>query len=1042
MLLTVEKLQMRIANLGDAAEGPAQPLEPVFIAPAAEPLSPPPAMESAEWHKLEVGQQWGREHATSWLMTSLELPEALRGKAVVLQLHWDTRSDDFAFHGLEATVLLDGVAVGGFDWRHLMLLLPETVHDGRKHTLAIQAYTIKPLLPFMGLSLHVRDELLWKLHYSMQAGLEVCLTLSEHAMERHALLEQLNTAYNMLDLREGWQSQRLRDSAHAAYAYLQKAIQESPVAALRPQVTISGHAHLDLAWLWPYWRTKQKIIHTVSNVLGLMERYPGYYYSQSQMQLFQWLKENDQEMYGRVRARVEEGRFEPVGAMWVEADSNLTSGESLIRQMLYGLRFQQEEFGATSRIVWLPDAFGYSAALPQIMRLCNVPAFVTTKMSWNQYNRMPYDTFRWQGIDGSQVLAHFVTAPDEHEGSYQHYTYNGPLHAKDISGLWTNYHQQDLNDKLLYLTGWGDGGGGPTEEQLERLQGMAQVSAFPEVSMGRANEYFTELYEHVWENPRLPKWVGELYLEYHRGTFTSQAQVKKSNRRMELFYRDIELLQTWANLYGMPLRQDRLAEGWRRIMLNQFHDVLPGSSINEVYKDAAVLYDEAQAIGKEVYTEALAVLRQRLGIADGAPVLLNTLPWERAEPVQLRVSDKAERVEGVQYTKGWDGETLALLDGVNLPSMGFAPLQIAQEAAGKGCYAVQGSDGTLALHNELYELVIDANGEIARLFDKRYQRDVLAQGQAGNQLVAFEDRPLHFDAWDIDLFYEQKAYPLREAQQIRLIEEGPVRVTVEIVRNFLSSRVTQRISLWRGFPRIDFATEIDWHEHQILLKTAFPLAINSTRATYEIQFGNVERPTHRNTSWDAARFEVCAHKWADLSEGNYGVSLLNDCKYGHDIHDNVMRLTLLKSAVSPDEHADQGLQRFTYSLLPHEGDWRTGQTVQRAYELNVPVQKLGEGLASSATAQGELNSFLRTDCAHVVVETVKPAEDGDGLIVRLYEAYNQRGQGTITFMAPIASACECNALEEELGEAQVQGDALHFQVRPFEIKTFRVRLAR
>jgi alpha-mannosidase len=359
------------------------------------------------------------------------------------------------------------------------------------------------------------------------------------------------------------------------------------------------------------------------------------------------------------------------------------------------------------------------------------------------------------------------------------------------------------------------------------------------------------------------------------------------------------------------------------------------------------------------------------------------------------------------------------------------------------CSIAQNDDGLVTLRNDYYELELDSTGEIARLYDRRVGREVLASGQRGNQLIAYEDRPLDFDAWDIDIFYEEKPYPVREHAEIRVIEDGPIRVTAEVTRRYMSSRVTQRISLWRSSPRIDFATELDWHEHQTLLKAAFPVAINSAQATYEIQFGHVQRPTHRNTSWDMARFEVCAHRWVDLGEGGYGVSLLNDSKYGHDIHDNVMRLTLLKSGIFPDANADQGLHHFTYSLLPHQGDWREAQAVRRAYELNVPLLAVGSTTAvlDGANGGGETYSFLQSDCEHVVVETLKPAEDGDGLIVRLYEAHNQRGKGMITFAVPIISARECNLLEEPGNNASYSGNSLQFQVRPFEIKTFRIRLA-
>jgi alpha-mannosidase len=495
----------------------------------------------------------------------------------------------------------------------------------------------------------------------------------------------------------------------------------------------------------------------------------------------------------------------------------------------------------------------------------------------------------------------------------------------------------------------------------------------------------------------------------------------------------------------MSSRQATLNEGWQRILLNQFHDVLPGSSIHEVYDDAARLYAEARSIGENIREESLAFLGEQFNWGKRDVVVLNTLPWSRTDPLHLSM-EALEMLRGqvdTQEVADWDGQPFVVVDGFPIPACGTTILtsniDYGMQAPGS-CQIVKAADGTYILSNDHYDLTIDTRGEMNRLYDKRAGRDVFLPGQNGNQLVAYEDRPLDFDAWDIDIFYEEKPYPIGEASKIQVIEEGPVRVTVEIERAYLSSRISQRISLWRCTPRIDIATEIDWHQHQTVLKALFPVDVNSAVATYEIQFGNVQRPTHRNTSWDMARFEVCAHRWADLSEGNYGVSLLNDSKYGHDIHDTMMRLTLLKSGIEPDSDADQGLHRFMYSLLPHQGDWRDAEVVRRAYELNVPAWCFFGKARDDKHKRGTEQSFLRVDCTHVVVETIKPAEDGNGLIVRLYEAHNQRGQGTITFAAPITAAQECNLLEELKGDASFQDNTLYFAVRPFEIKTFRVHL--
>ncbi|GAC1398664.1 MAG: alpha-mannosidase [Ktedonobacteraceae bacterium] len=1048
MSLTTQKLQSRIAELGIVAEGQALPVAPVYIASAQGPMTPPPASpytDTTQWQQVEKGQLWGRTHSTSWL--AFQLPATT--VPTTLHLDWDTSKEDSVLLLVEATVFLDDHAIGGLDYRHRFLLLPEQAYDGQSHTISIQAYTGVPQL-FGGLTLRHRNTMLWQLSFLMRTLFEALLAMSEHERMRHILLEQLNTTYTLLDLREGWSSERFVASASSAYGYLQAALNEYPETAHQPHITLSGHAHLDVGWLWPYWRTRQKIAHTVSNVLSLMDRYPQLHYSQSQPQVLQWLKEDMPELYARVKQRVAEGRFELVGAMWIEADCNLTSGESLVRQIMHGIRFTQREFGITPHHIWLPDVFGYSAALPQIMRGCDIPVFMTTKISWNQFNRMPYDTFRWRGIDSSEVLTHFVTAPDP-QAANTYYTYNGPLRAHDMTGTWANYRQQHMNDNLLYLAGWGDGGGGPTEEMLQTSQVLADVPNFPVVRWGTVDAYFSSLYARVWEQPQLPRWVGELYLEYHRGTYTSQARMKQLNRRSELLYREVELLNAWASLFGMPSRQEHLNKGWQLLLLNQFHDVLPGSSIREVYDDAERIYAEARSIGEEIRGEALNVLSEQFGLAERGIGFFNTLPWERTEPLQVAGSVMSG-VVGTQNAVDWDGTEIVLVDGVSMPPCGvsiFSEPSIApDESSPQTCSVDRIDESRIVLHNAYYDLTLDAHGEIQHLYDKLAKRAVFVEGQSGNQLIAYEDRPLNFDAWDIDLFYEEKPYPLHDTPAIRIVEEGPVRVTIEVEREYLASHITQRISLWRTSPRIDIATEIDWHEHQTLLKAAFPLAINSTRATYEIQFGSVERPTHRNTSWDMARFEVCAHRWADVSEGDYGVSLLNDSKYGHDCHDNILRLTLLKSGVYPDAHADQGIHRFTYSLLPHQGDWREAQTVRRAYELNVPAFVLSKPHAEKTSGPVpdvltiEAYSLVYTDCDHVVVETVKPAEDGNGLIVRLYEAHNQRGNGMLTFATTIRAVQECNLLESHIREVPHMENSFAFRVRPFEIKTFRVHLNR
>lgn len=1076
MLLTYEKLTRRAPEIIAAAIRATQPVEEVRVctapgAPADNAMSPPPAPDDPGWMPISYGQYWGGtpgedQHTPPesvgwgiptngggnyWLKANLEVPEAWRGRQVLVELQWEKGQHT----RIEGIAYLDGRALSGIDAPHPHAMLPSAAHK-ESHDLLIRCY-VAYSRPFEGLRLVLRDETIFRLGHTFAAMLGAVSTYPQTAPERHALLQALNTAYNMLDLREGWQSDSFAESAGQALDFLHSLIEntrqeqhDTEAGGLKvtpPGMVATGHAHLDVAWLWPLWRTRQKGAHTVANALHLMERYPNYHFSMSQPQVYAYLKKDDPELYARMKERISEGRFEPVGMMWLEVDCNIASGESLVRQLTFGARFFAEEFGELNHVVWLPDVFGYSAALPQLMRGAGVSCFMTTKISWNQFNRMPVDTFRWRGIDGSEVLAHFVTAtsdPLRHPSDPQSYTYNGNMTGAEIFGTWNHYKQKNTNHELLYLYGWGDGGGGPTEDMLEAACVLRNIPGFPKVVQGRVDQYFDRLYNRLWDDPRLPTWVGELYLEYHRGTYTSQARTKQANRASELLYREAEWLNAWATTLGATDRQAELNEGWRLILLNQFHDVLPGSSVARVYEESHAQYDEVQRVGCEVRKASAnsVIAAQTEGYAADATeqdrvAVFNSLPWERTEAVHIPLSDGNERAGNTdaQVIEEMSGERSLLVE-VEVPSYGYTVLPAG--SAGPESRAGELIAKRTSLQNAELRIELDDAGEIASLYDLKHERELIAPGARGNRLVAYEDRPLAWEAWDIDIFYEEKPYPVQVVSDWRVVEEGPVRAAIEITRKLGSSTIRQRICLWRASRRIDFVTEVDWQERQTLLRALFPLRLNAARATCEIQFGAVERPTHRNTSWDVARFEVCAHRWVDLAEGDYGVALLNNGKYGHSLHDNVLGLSLLKGSTFPDPDADRGLHRFTYSLLPHAGDWRAGQVVRRAYELNAPLRAVPVPGGSST----EPESFLSTGSDHIVVETVKVAEDGNGLIVRLYEAHNRRGPASLRFIWPVESAEEVDLLERPSGTVEVAGDRVKFEVRPFEVKTLRVRLRR
>ncbi len=1059
MKFGIEMLEARLADLLAASRRAVVPLADARISPAPVAGATDPAYDDSAWGRVAAGDTWGQPGQTYWLRVRLQVPPAWADSRAVVHI---ALSDYEHLSGPEALAYLDGSPIQGIDFFHRDILLPDAARTSGHHVLALEAYSsLVPERPILrALELVRLDAEAEGLYHDMRVLAGALLTMPEESLQRARLLRALERAYRALDLRDPWSDDYLK-SARRARALLRREVFDRPDDAGQPRTVAVGHAHIDLAWQWPVSQTRRKGARTFSTVLKLMEQYPAYHFVASQPALYQMVREDEPALYARVKERIAEGRWEPTGATWVEMDCNVAGAEALVRQFLYGKRFFREELGADPKVLWLPDVFGYSAAMPQILTGCGVDYFMTTKISWNEYNRLPHDTFRWRGIDGTEVLTHMVTAPLNPQEQFistmqPFYTYNAKFTPYDVAGNWRAYREKAINDELLYLFGYGDGGGGPTETMQETAMRLAHLPGFPKVEQSSAEAFFRRLHERVWNDPDLPAWVGELYLEYHRGTYTSQGWIKRANRLSELLYREAEL---WAAAAGSlvdqtswPAWQQELQEGWRSILFNQFHDILPGSSIGQVYSDAQMEYVDVARRGEAVRDGALDVLVAALASSEPALAVFNPAPFSRDDPVEVTlqgdadmpvVLDDAGHPVAVQAIDAPDGGRRVLVD-VAAPALGYRLVSTSPSSA----QAPEGASSGIhvepkLLENRFFRLELDERATIVSLYDKRAGREVIAPGERGNQLLAFEDRPLNFDAWDINIYYADKPYPIDDVSSWRVVESGPLRGAIEVVRRYRDSTITQRVVIHANVPRIDFPTTIDWHEHQTLLKAAFPVTVNSPRATFDIQWGNVERPTHWNTSWDWARFETCAHKWIDLSEGDYGVSLLNDCKYGHDVKGHTMRLTLLKSGISPDPEADQGRHIFSYALLPHQGDWRAGDTVRQAYLFNMPAggrflaARQGSGTALTLPSA---SAFVTTDRPGLVIETVKPAEDGDGLIVRVYDAYNTRGPATLTFARQIASAEETNMLEETVGPVDYTGHDLRFTVRPFGIATFRVRL--
>lgn len=1014
-----------------------------------------PDLDTSTWEPFVPGNRWGGRNLHFWFRTEIQIPDRFDGKTVVYEVKtgregdWDALNPQFLAYK-------NGKLVQGLDVNHREITLSESARTGEIYTIALLAYSgMKEGLVELNSKISVLDKEVEKLYYNIKVPLEIAALLDKEDKRKFDILNYLNEAINMLDLRKPF-STAFNNSVAETNRYLEGEFYGKYCGNEDVIAHCVGHTHIDVAWLWTLSQTREKTARSFSTVLNLMEQYPEYIFMSSQPQLYKFIKEDYPEVYEEIKKRVQEGKWEPEGAMWLEADCNVSSGESLVRQVLFGTRFFEKEFGVKNKILWLPDVFGYSAALPQILKKSGIQYFMTTKISWNEYNKLPYDTFMWRGIDGTEVLTHFITTRDPGFRLNPHVTtYNGNLIPSQVIGAWKRYQQKDINNEVLISYGYGDGGGGPTKEMLENARRMEKgIPGCPKVKLGNSFDFFKKLEKTVSGKKRLPKWVGELYLEYHRGTYTSVARNKKFNRKSEILFQDVELLSTINSVAaGAPeYPQDSINHGWETILLNQFHDILPGSSIKEVYEDSREQYLEILKRGRELGYSAIGNIARSICLNDTSVVVFNQLSFERSDIVEFEMPQGYDCIE--VYDLNGNEVASQVIDAgnkegqpcrkvvffaENVPAKGYKAFILKKPAGSSSstsCKELQTSKTSLA--NKYFDIKLDQDSNIISIFDKVNRREILKAGSRANVLQAFEDKPHNHDAWDINIYYQEKMWEINDVENVEVIENGPVRACIEVKRRFLDSTLVQRIYAYNDIPRIDFATRIDWKEKQILLKAAFPVDIHADKATYEIQYGNVERPAHWNTSWDYARFEVCAHKWADLSEDDYGISLMNDCKYGHDIKDSEMRLTLLKSAVEPNVDADREVHEFTYSLYPHSGDWKKANTVQMAYSLNCPMYaKVEEAHEGSLPAQF---SLVNLDRENVVIEVVKKAEDSEDIIVRLYECFNRRTAVNLTFFRELSGVWECDLMENNIIPVEAAGNSFKFEINPYEIKTFKLRV--
>ena len=739
------------------------------------------------------------------------------------------------------------------------------------------------------------------------------------------------------------------------------------------QITAVGHAHIDTAWLWPLREARRKCARSFSTALALMDEHPDFRFACSQPAQYAWMKEHYPDIYRGIRAKVAAGQWEPVGAMWVEADCNLPSGEALARQLLNGKRYFIQEFGYETKVLWLPDVFGYPGNLPQLMAEAGCDYFLTQKLSWNDTNKPEHNTFIWEGIDGTRIFTHFPPAD----------TYNGSFTAEEVAQSVHNFKDAARSNRSLYLFGWGDGGGGPTREMIDSAHRLG-------VPIGRAAEFF----EHASaEAHDLTTTSGELYFELHRGTYTSQSRTKRWNRLAQSGLREAEM---WSVAAGGDYPSSALEALWKALLLNQFHDILPGSSIDWVY-------EEAERDLENVVTRAT----------------------DFAEAAMSAIVGKGEQLVAFNSTSHPRSEVISLdseYARIEAPACGWAVL------------APRSSEPEVAvtdhsMENELLRVEWDDRAVLTSIWDKEVGREVL--GGPGNLLQLHDDNPRNHDAWDLDAGYRDSFTEVTAIEKVR--QRGGLRGLLAFRRTFGESWLFQVMTLDAGSRVLRFETFVEWRERHKMLKVAFPVTVKSREATYEIQFGHIRRPTHQDTSQARAMFEVCAQRWADLGDGDYGVALLNDCKHGYDIHGSVMRLSLLRGPTHPDPTADLGGHQFTYALMPHPGDFQEAGVIEAAEDLNAPLLP-----AYGNLPVGSSRSLIEIDTRQVIVEAIKRAEDSDAVIVRLYEAWGAPCRAKLRTTLPARRAWLCDLLERERSEVEVHDGDLDLDLTPFKILTLKL----
>ncbi|MFG2385298.1 alpha-mannosidase [Streptomyces avermitilis] len=985
------------------------------IRPAVYPESVP--LEVAVWHApgepvpvaeglaapvdpIAAGARWGAPWGTSWFRVTGTVPEAWAGQAVeaLLDLGFDENMPGFQCEGL--VYRPDGTPVKGLNPRNQWVRIGAPVEGGEEVRLHIEAASNPVILdyhPFrptqLGdkdtagsepqyrlerMDLAVFDETVWQLVIDLEVLGELMAELPVESARRWDLLRAVERALDAVDL------QNVNGTAAAARARLEGVLAQPAVPSAH-RISAVGHAHIDSAWLWPLRETVRKVARTTSNMTALIEDQPDFVFAMSQAQQWAWVKEHRPEVWARVKKAVADGRFVPAGGMWVESDTNMPGSEAMARQFVHGKRFFLDEFGIENDEAWLPDTFGFAAGLPQIIKAAGSKWLLTQKISWSQTNKFPHHTFQWEGIDGTRIFTHFPPVD----------TYNCSMKGSEIAHAARNFKDKGVARHSLAPTGWGDGGGGTTREMIAKAARLRDLEGSATVAWETPAEFFEQA-EAEYPNP--PVWVGELYLELHRATLTSQAKTKQGNRRSEHLLHEAELwAATAAVRTGFPYPYEELDRIWKTVLLHQFHDILPGSSIAWVHREARKTYEKVA----EELNGVIDAAQRALAGEGTTPLVFNSAPHTR--------------------------------DGV--PAGGART-----PAVGGECALVPRADGGYVMENGRLRVEIDAQGLVVSAFDLAADRETVAPGRPANLLQLHPDFPNMWDAWDVDEFYRNTVTDLVDADEVAPGEDG---VSVRIVRTFGASRVTQVLSLAPGEWRLDIDTEVDWHETEKFLKLAFPLDVHAERYASETQFGHFFRPTHTNTSWEAAKFEACNHRFVHMEEPGWGVAVVNDSTYGHDVTRTVrgdggttttVRVSLLRAPRFPDPETDQGVHRFRHALVPGAG---IGDAVREGWRINAPERKV--------TGGREVAPLLAVTQDAVVVTAVKLADDGSGdVVVRFHESRGGRTRATLKAGFEVAAVSVTDLLERPLADARepgVDGDRIMLSLRPFELVTLRLKRA-